>query len=692
MRVVFRVLRGLLPCAMAVVLHLPAEADEGMWTFDNFPAAAVNAKYHTAIDQPWLDHVRASTARLSSGCSSSVVSAYGLVLTNHHCVRGCAQQLSTAKVDYVKNGFTTAARRDERLCPGMQAELLTSISDVTDAVHNATAGKQGQDFVHARDAAVAGLESSRCREPKNQFRCQVVNLYQGGQFKLYTYRKYNDVRLVFAPELQTAFFGGDPDNFNFPRYDLDCSFLRLYESGQPAATPTHLTWNAAAPHEGDPVFVAGNPGATQRLLTADQLESLRDLSLPITLFNFAELRGRLIRFGEETPEHARIADETLFIIENSFKALRGEEQALLDPGILAAKRRADADLRAKVNADPKLHGDIGDPWTDIATIQADRAALYLPYALTEAGPAGLSQLYVYAVQLVRAAAERPKPSGERLREYADARLPLLEKIVLDPQPVYPALEQVVLEFWLSKLREDLTVDAPAVQTFLGRESPEALSKRLATSHLGDPALRRRLWDGGAAAIAASTDPMIQFVRATDPIARQNRGAYETRVTAPSDAAAQRIARARFAVFGTGAYPDATFTLRLSYGAVSGWSHHGEVVPAVTRFAGLYDRATGAAPFDLAPRWIGARQQLNPATVFDIATTNDIIGGNSGSPLIDAHGEVIGAIFDGNIHSLGGAYAYDPALNRAVAVSTAAITEALRTVYGQQALAAELVGS
>jgi hypothetical protein len=446
-----------------------------------------------------------------------------------------------------------------------------------------------------------------------------------------------------------------------------------------------------APKDGDPVFVAGNPGATQRLLTADQLELNRDLALPLTLSTLAELRGRLIRFSEETPEHARIADETLFGVENSFKALHGQDQALLDPGLLAGKRRADDALRAKIAADPKLKAEIGDPWADIARVQADRAALYVPYAMIESGPAGFSELHTFAVALVRAAQERPKPSADRLREFADARLPLLEKTVLDAQPVYPELEQVVLEFWLSKLRENLTVDAPQVKLFLGHDSPETLSKRLATSKLGDAAYRKKLWDGGLAAVQASNDPMIKYVLATDAAAREVRRDYETSVTAPSDAAAQRIAHARFAIYGTGAYPDATFTLRLSYGAVQGWTYRGNTVAPVTKFAGLYDRATGEFPFNLAPRWLAAKGKLNPDTVFDLATSNDIIGGNSGSPLIDAKGQVIGAVFDGNIHSLGGAFAYDPALNRSVSVSTAAITEALRSVYREQSLVKELLG-
>jgi len=666
-----------------------AVADEGMWTFDNFPAAAVKAKYGVTIDGAWLDHVRGAAARLSVGCSSSIVSPGGLVLTNHHCVRDCAQQLSTIDNDYAKAGFIAANRQEERECAGMVAEVLDGVSDVTERVKAAAAGQGGEAFVKARDAVVADIEKSGCAGREATHRCQVVNLYDGGQYKLYDYRKYTDVRLVFAPETDAAYFGGDPDNFNFPRYDLDCGFLRLYENGAPAKTPDHLTWSVAAPAAGAPVFVAGNPGSTQRLLTADQLETLRDVNYPFILDTFSEVRGRLVRFSEESPEHARTASEDLLGIENSYKGIRGWEETLSDPAFIAAKRRADGALRAKVAADPKLAAEIGDPWAEISRIQADSQALFIPYSL-ESG-LFLSDLYHFAVTLVRVAEERGKPNAERLREYADARLPIVEKRTLDPAPVYPEVEQLALEFWLSKLRENLTMDSEATHVFLGKDSPETLAARLVKSRLGDAAYRKQLWDGGLAAIQASDDPLIKYVLATDPAARAIRKAYEARVTGPTDVASERIARARFAVYGTSVYPDATFTLRLSYGAVEGWTWRGETVGPFTRFKGLYERATGQYPFALTPRWIAAQSKLNPETVFDISESIDIIGGNSGSPLIDAKGDVIGAVFDGNIHSLGGDFAYDGAVNRGVTVSTAAITEALDKVYGDTALVRELRG-
>jgi V8-like Glu-specific endopeptidase len=677
--------------AAAVCAATAAAADEGMWTFDNFPSDKVKAKYGVDINLKWLDTVRFASVRLSSGCSASIVTKDGLVLTNHHCVRDCAQNLSTDKTDYVKDGFAAAKQEDEKLCPGMQAEVLGGIYDVTPRVTAAAQGKTGQDFVKARDAEIAAVEKEGCAGKESLYRCQVVTLYQGGQYKLYMFRKYSDVRLVFAPEQQMAFFGGDPDNFNFPRYDLDCSFVRLYENGKPVSTPDHLKWRVDPPKEGEPVFVSGNPGTTQRLLTAEQLETIRDVSQPDTLLLLAELRGRLIRFGEESAENARISNEDLFSVENAFKAYRGQQEALVDPALIAAKHQSDAALRAKVMKDKSLAAEIGDPWAETAKVQADRRALYEPYTYMESRAGILSSLFGYGRALVRAAQERPKPNGERLPEYTDSRLALLEKRVLDNEPVYPGLEELKLEFWLTKLREHLTADSEGTKTFLGKESPEALAARLSKSKLADAAYRKQLWDGGLAAIENSDDPMIRFVLATDAASRAIRKEYETRVTGPSDRAAEKIARARFAVYGTSTYPDATFSPRISYGRVEGWVENGTPVKPFTYLGGLWDRATGQDPFALAPRWVNARDRIDPGVVFNFTTNNDIVGGNSGSPVIDASAHVIGAAFDGNIHSLGGNFGFDDSQNRCVVVSTAAITEALSKIYNQPALVADLMG-
>jgi hypothetical protein len=416
---------------------------------------------------------------------------------------------------------------------------------------------------------------------------------------------------------------------------------------------------------------------------------LRDVSLPETLILYSQLRGQLLRFSEESGEHARIANDLLFGVENSFKALRGQEKALVDPALVIAKRAADRELKARVARDPKQAADIGDPWTDIAKAQARQKALYFPYSMMEARAGIGSDLVRFARALVRAAEERPKPNGERLREYTDSRLALLSKSLLDPEPVYPDLEKLVLGFWLSKLRENLTADASGTKTFLGKDSPENLAARLADSKLGDANVRKALWDGGLKAIQASDDPMIRFVLATDAASRAIRKQYEDEVSGPVDRAAQKIAQARFSIYGTSVYPDATFSLRLSYGKVGGWTDNGVTVPAFTYYKGLWERATGQYPFALTQRWDAAKDRVDPGIVFNFVSDNDIIGGNSGSPAIDAQGRVLGAVFDGNIDSLGGAFGFDGRVNRTVAVSTAAITEALRKIYGAGDLAKEL---
>ena len=674
--------------AGTVLCAAPAYADEGMWTFDNFPAAAVKAKYGVDITPAWLDHVRNNAVRLSTGCSASIVSGNALVLTNNHCVAECAQDLSSAGHDYYTHGYTALTASEERKCAGMQAEILTSISDVTPQMQAAGKGLAGDALVKARTAVSSNIEKQNCPDTARD-RCQVVNLYHGGQYKLYRYRKYSDVRLIFSPGVDTAFFGGDPDNFNFPRYDLDSAFVRLYENGAPIRTPDHLKWNSSPPRAGEPVFVAGNPGGTDRQLTMAQLATQRELTLPVTALRYSELRGRLLRFSEESPENRRIAQDLLFGLENSYKVYFGRLFTLNDDAFTTAKAREEAALRANAAARQALTAaGTPDPWATIATAAQEMRNLYLPYTFVERGPNG-SQLFSYAKSLVRAAAERQKPSAERLPGYADSQLPLLEKQVLDPAPVYPGLEQQTLEFWLSKAREYLTADDPGTKLLLGRESPEQLSAQLATSRLGDAAVRKALWDGGWPAVKASNDPMVQYVIRIDPEARRLLTDWNEKVDGPTTAASEALARARFAAFGTSVYPDATFTLRLSYGQIAGWNEKGREVPPFTYFSGLYERSTGLDPFKLDPRWVAAKSRLNPGTIFNISTTNDIIGGNSGSPLINARAEVIGAVFDGNIHSIGGDYGYDPANNRAVAVSAAAVSEALRKVYGANNIADEL---
>jgi hypothetical protein len=668
----------------ATVASLPlaaARADEGMWTFDAFPAARMKAAYGFAPDQAWLDRVRGAAVRLTGGCSASFVSGEGLILTNHHCVAPCLQDLSTATRDLHKNGIVTNARTEEKLCPGQQAEVVTGITDVTRDVKAAIGTATGSAAVKARTAAIARIEAAGCTDTAKT-RCQVVSLYGGGQYKLYTYRKYSDVRIVWAPEAQAAQFGGDPDNFNFPRYSMDASFLRAYENGKPVATPQHLKWTARAPVDGEATFVVGNPGSTQRLLTQDQIAFAREVSAPINVAVQSELRGRLINAMAQSPAKYREGKEELDGIENSLKVYIGRVKALNDPAFMGKIAAAEADLKAKSASNPA----IGDPWSDVAGAMRAYRELYLPYRFLE--PQG--DLYGYASALVRAATERAKPNAERLPGYSDSALPLLEKQLLDAHPVTPWLEQLRLEWSLSKSREYLGVDDPDTRLLLGKESPEALAARLVKgSRLADPAYRKQLWNGGLAAINASTDPMIVLARKLDPRERQLQAQIDERYEGPLTAARAKLADARFAAYGDSAYPDATFTLRISYGKVQGWTERGRQVPTRTLMGGTFDRATGADPFDLPVKFVANAKRIDRNATYDFVTTNDIIGGNSGSPVVDRNGAVIGAAFDGNIHSLGGNYGYDPILNRTVVVSTDAVQEALEKIYPAPALVAEL---
>jgi len=664
-----------LVCMPLTAVH----ADEGMWTFDNFPAAKMRATYGWAPDQAWLDKVRQAAVRLTGGCSASFVSAEGLILTNHHCVAGCAEQNSTAKNNILKAGFVAGTRERELKCSGQQAEVVTSIRDVTADVKGAVGSASGEAAVKARNAAIAKIESANCTD-KATTRCQVVSLYGGGQYKLYTYHKYSDVRLVWVPEAQAAQFGGDPDNFNFPRYSLDASFLRAYDGGKPAATPAHLQWIARAPIDGEATFVVGNPGSTQRLYTSEQMAMQRELVLPMRVTTYSEFRGRLITAMESSPAKNREGHQALEGLENSLKVYLGQKRALDDPAFMGKLAAAEADLKAKSG------NKFGNPWVDIATATQSYRNLYL--ARYFALPRG--DLFNYAITLVRAADERAKPDSERLPAYTESALPLVQKRLLDPEPIYPWLDQLQLEWSLSKAREYLGPDDQETKLLLGKESPEVLAARLvAGSKLADPAYRKRLWEGGKAAVDASTDPMIVYARKIDPNARLLEQKYNATVDGPITAAQAMLADARFAAYGNTLYPDATFTLRISYGKVLGWNERGTMVPTRTYLGGTYARATGSEPFDLAPSFVTNRSKIDPKVTYDFVTTNDIIGGNSGSPVIDREGKVIGAAFDGNIHSIGGAYGYDPVLNRTVVVSTAAVEEALKTIYPAPALLVEL---
>lgn len=666
-----------------------AMAEEGMWTFDNLPSAKMKAAYGFAPDAKWLDRVQKASVRLEGGCSGSVVSKDGLVLTNHHCTTECTAALSSPGKDLLSDGYLAGARRDEKICPGMEASILQQVTDVSDRVKQATARATPADIVRLRNAEIARIENDICGGKPNA-RCEVVSLYRGGQYKLYRYDRYEDVRLAFAPEMQAAFFGGDPDNFNFPRYAYDMALLRLYRDGQPAKFAEPLKIADAAPAEGELVLVPGHPGSTERLLTVKQLEFLRDHILPQRIEYLAQIRGSLLTESAKGEEEARQVLDVLQTVENSVKVLKGQRGALVEPAFFAMKAEEEKKLREALAKDGTLREKFGDPFAAIDAIIPAQKQTWLPWQLLEVRYGAGSVLLADARALVRASVERAKPETERLPEYGSQRLETLERSLTAQGPVHPLLERLEIEFWLDKTREYLGADHPAVKALFGNRSAADLAIEIANaSELDDPGFRRRMWENPAL-VASTRDPAIALARRLDAFSRAARSEYEEKVSGPLSAQSEKVAGLRFAVFGDTVYPDATFTLRLSYGTVRGWNDpaFGAVKP-FTRLGGLYERATGAFPFNLARSWSAAKARLNAATPYNLTTTNDIIGGNSGSPLLDRQGRIVGLVFDGNIHSLGGSFGFDPELNRTIALASPAILEGLKQVYGANALLNEL---
>jgi hypothetical protein len=670
----------------ALLTATATRADEGMWTYDNFPTAKVKAQYGVNIDGAWLDRVREASVRLS-GCSASFVSPEGLILTNHHCITACLSENSSKEKSLLDDGFVARERREEIPCRTQVADVLVGMENVTDKVEAATRGLDERAANEARKRAITGLEQA-C-EKTTGLKCQAVALYNGGQQFLYRYKRYTDVRLVFAPETGIAAFGGDPDNFQFPRWCLDMGLLRAYENGKPVTVARPLRINFDGPKAGELVLVSGHPGSTDRLLTVDQLLALRNDELPPSLMRSNELRGRYIEFAKKGDAERRITADTLFSLENGIKVRRKQLDALLDEDMMAGKRTQEAELRAKVAADPSFAG-FGDPWADIAAANARARDIDTELGYLEGGAGFQSRLFRVARTLVRGAEERGKPNGERLREFTDAQLPRVQQQLAAATPVYPEVERLTMSFGLERMREWLGPDHAVVRKLLAKDSPDSLAASLVDgSKLADPAVRMALWNGGAAAIAASDDPMIKLAREIDGPARALRKRYEDEVQAPTAAAEEKIARARFKVYGTEVYPDATFTLRLNYGTVQGWVEKGSPVEPFTRLGRAFERATGQPPFNVPASWERARGKLDLSTPFNLSSNNDIIGGNSGSPLLNARGEVVGLIFDGNIHSISGSFWFDTVKNRAVAVHPAIMREALRKVYDAPTLLKEL---
>ncbi|HZF30146.1 MAG TPA: S46 family peptidase [Gammaproteobacteria bacterium] len=678
--------------AATAVLGTAAHADEGMWTFDNFPRALVAERHGVNIDAAWLERVRLATARLS-GCTASFVSADGLLLTNHHCVEGCLAEHSSRERSLNESGLLARERTDEIRCSTQIADVLVDLEDITARVAAATRGLDDRAAKERRRQTLTNLEQS-CEDTssksRNPLKCEAVTLYGGGQYWLYRYRRYTDVRLVFTPEDAVAAFGGDPDNFQFPRWCLDMALLRAYVAGRPARTPQHLKIDFDGPDDGDTVLVAGHPVSTDRQLTVAELQTLRNDVLPPQLLRAAELRGRYLQFAKTSDAATRIGSDPLDSLENSLKVQRRLLDALLDDEMLAAKRGQEAALRTSVARDPKLSALYGDPWARIEAAQQTEIAMLLPYTYLEDSAGFSSRLFRYARTLVRGAAERPKTNAERLREYRDTALPRIEQNLAGAAPVYPELEQLTLSYSLERMREWLGPDHPVVRRLLATESPDSLAAKLiGGSKLADPAVRLALWNGGQRAVDASDDAMIELARSIDAEARALRKRHEDEVEAPVELASEQIAAARFASLGTSVYPDATFTLRLSVGTVRGWDENGAPVAPFTTLDRLFERATGRPPFAVPERWLAARPRLNLATRVNLASDNDIVGGNSGSPLLNSKGDIVGLIFDGNIHSISGAYWFDDAKNRAVAVDAAYIREALTKVYGATNLVEEL---
>ena len=680
-------------CILTLGLGSFTFADEGMWLFNHFPVDKVKARYGFAPDQAWLDHVRLSSARAPNG-SSSFVSADGLIFTNHHIAQGCVHDLSTNGKDYMKNGFYAPTRAEEPKCPGMEFVVLEGIEDVTGKVNAAVKpGMSAADAGKAQREEMSNLEK-QCST--GDIRCDVVTLFSGAMYDLYKYKKYDDIRLVFAPEFDIAFFGGDPDNFEYPRYDLDISFLRAYENGQPAKTSDYLKWSPTGVKEGDLVFVSGNPGRTQRLYTVDQLEFLRDTQYPWQLKTLSRRVDLLQKFSAESAENAREAESDLFGLQNSYKAINGYQGGLLDKDLMAKKAADEKSLQNFINSDPKRKQEYGDPWAEISKAVVVEKEMFLPFIYIDNLAGFRGELARYARTIVRAAEQRQKPSNQRIRGYQDSALPTLQQRLFSTAPVYKSLDQVQLAESLAEMQEHLGANNDVVKMALAGKSPQERAKELiAGTKLDDPAVRKQLYEGGKAAVDASIDPLIVLMRQVEPEALALHQKDEDEVQSVLRVGGTAIGKALFAKDGFNVPPDATFTLRLSYGDVKGYKTNGKDYPWFTTMGGAYEHAAqhgSKPPFELPQSWLKYKSAINLKTPFDTVSTPDIIGGNSGSPVINKDAEVVGIIFDGNIESLPWNFEYSDKVARSIEVDSRAIMEALRKIYHADALVNELTGT
>ena len=685
--------RWLLFVLMLTLAAPLALADEGMWLYNAFPKDRVKAKYGFEPTQEWLDHVRLSSVRFNNGGSGSFVSADGLTFTNHHVGADCIQKLSKEGTDYMKTGFYAKTQADEAKCPDLELNVLVGIEDVTAKVNaGVKAGMPAAEAGQAQRSAMSAIEKD-CATATTGQRCDVVTLYSGEVYNLYKYKKYTDVRLVFAPEFDMAFFGGDPDNFTYPRYDLDITFFRIYENDKPVHLEHHLQWSKSGVSDGELIFVSGHPGSTGRLLTVAQMQFLRDVDYPSRLANYKRRIALMQKFAAESAESARIAQEDIFGYQNSQKAITGYFSGLQDDTAMAQTNQAERDQEKRyMLANP--NGP--NPWEEISKAIKVEREIYTPLLYLERNRAFNSDLAILARLLVRAAEEKVKPNGDRLREYRDSALPSLEQRLFSSAPVYKNFESVTLADSFAQMQEALGADAAAVKAVLNGKSPEEAAKELiGGTRLEDVAVRKQLYEGGKAAVESSTDPLIVMMRNVDREARGLRKRFDDEVDAVERRDGATIAKARFAQNGYNQPPDATFTLRLSYGAVKGYEENGKKIPYFTTMGGAYAHAEehgSKDPYKLPESWLKMKSKLNLKTPMNIVSTPDIIGGNSGSPTVNRKGEVVGIIFDGNIQSLVWNFYFDDRVGRSVSVDSRGIIEALRKIYGADGLANELTGT
>ncbi len=687
-----RCFRSAIMLAVAVVMTAATfvNAEEGMWTFDNPPLKQLKDKYDFVPTQAWLDHLRLSSVRLNDGGSGSFVSPDGLLLTNHHVARGQLQKNSTADHDYLRDGFYAATHEQEMKSPDLEINVLVGTQNVTDRVQGAAKGIPDEArALRARDAEIALIEKES--KDKTGYRSDVESFYQGGEYWLYQYKVYTDVRIVFAPEEQAAFFGGDPDNFTYPRYDLDMALFRVYENGKPIHTENYLKWSANGAAPGELTFISGHPGGTSREDTLAELEFERNTTIPTFTAYLQRRIDALQAFAAKGPEQARLVDSMIFRLQNSLKVYLGRAEALGDKAILAKKAAEEADFRQKVAANPKWQKQYGDAWDAIAAVETNTAKERRAMIFRRTD----SQLYSIARLIDQYVTEVKKPDGERVDGFHDAELESLRFQILSPAPIEILTEKLYMTTALNLAEEQLGKDDKYVQTLLqGGGVDTFVNSEIDGTRLTDVAVRKALLDGGEAAVAASTDPMIAAARRIDPVVREYNRWQKAEVSSVLVPAGEKLGKARFLVYGKNTYPDATFTLRLSYGPVEGFPYNGTIAPPFTTFYGLYDRAasfSNKSPFDLTPKEEAARGRLDLSTPLDFVTTGDIISGNSGSPVVNRAGELVGLVFDGNIESLAGDYVYDGTKNRTVAVHSAGMIEGLRTLYGANALADELQG-